>query len=139
MEFLKISTENFEDLKKLQIAYKNEIGEDSPTSDDLTSLYQAIKEDQISFYGCVCDSHLVGCCSICTTFSTFNYKKSGVFEDFFIEPEYRHRGIAKKLVKFAFTSSGVGSLSVGCADCDLEMYKALGFSISLGNLLAFES
>jgi len=26
---------------------------------------------------------------------------------------------------------------VGCADCDLQMYKAIGFGIPLGNMLAF--
>ena len=31
----------------------------------------------------------------------------------------------------------VGSLSVGCADCDLEMYKSIGFRIPLGNMLAY--
>ena len=69
-------------------------------------------------------------------FSTFDYSASGVFEDFFILPEYRHRGIARKLVEYAYRESGVSSMTVGCADCDLEMYKALGFTIPLGNLLA---
>jgi hypothetical protein len=27
---------------------------------------------------------------------------------------------------------------VGCADCDVEMYKALGFCIPLGNMLAYD-
>jgi hypothetical protein len=31
-----------------------------------------------------------------------------------------------------------GDLTVGCADCDVKMYKSLGFSIPLGNLLANE-
>ena len=31
----------------------------------------------------------------------------------------------------------VRSLSVGCADCDVGMYKPIGFNIPLGNLLAF--
>jgi len=28
-------------------------------------------------------------------------------------------------------------LTVGCADCDVEMYRSLGFDIPLGNMLAF--
>ena len=52
--------------------------------------------------------------------------------------EYRHQGIACSLVQFAYCESGVSSLTVGCVDCDAEMYKALGFSIPPGNLLAFE-
>lgn len=58
-------------------------------------------------------------------------------EDFYIEPECRHRGIARKLLEFSATQSGVGSLTVGCADCDVEMYRALGFSLKLGNMLAY--
>ena len=40
-------------------------------------------------------------------------------------------------MKFVWEQSGVGSLTVGCADCDVEMYKAIGFVIPLGNMLAF--
>ena len=61
-----------------------------------------------------------------------------MFEDFYIRVDYRHRGIARQLVQFAYQESGVSSLTVGCADCDVPMYQALGFSIPLGNLLAFE-
>ena len=61
-----------------------------------------------------------------------------MFEDFYILPQYRHQGIARKLVQFARTESGVQSLTVGCADCDKAMYQALGFSVLLGNLLAYD-
>ena len=61
----------------------------------------------------------------------------GVFEDFYIQPEYRHKRIARKLVAYAYEQSGVESLTVGCADCDVQMYEAIGFGIPLGNMLAF--
>ncbi len=137
MNFVKIETEKFEELKELQKAYKIAIGEDMPTEDDFMCLLRAIEREEIIFYGCVCEERLVACCSISFTFSTFNYQKSGVFEDFYIRPESRHKGIARKLVAFAYEQSGVGSLTVGCADCDVEMYKAIGFEIPLGNMLAF--
>ena len=63
---------------------------------------------------------------------------SGVFEDFYIRPAYRHQGTARRLVAFAYRESGVSSLTVGCADCDVRMYRALGFTAALGNLLALE-
>ncbi|MDD7383770.1 MAG: GNAT family N-acetyltransferase [Peptoniphilaceae bacterium] len=78
------------------------------------------------------------CCSVTVGFSTFDYMPSGVFEDFFISSEYRHKGIARELVKYAYLESGLSSLTVVCADCDVKMYQSLGFTISLGNLLAFE-
>lgn len=137
MDFVKIETEKFEELKELQKAYKIAIGEDTPSNYDFECLLRAIERKEIVFYGCVCEERLVACCSISFTFSTFNYQKAGVFEDFYIIPEYRHKGIARKLAAFAFEQSGVGSLTVGCADCDVEMYKAIGFEIPLGNMLAF--
>ena len=138
MDFVKIKAENFQDLVKLQKAYKEEIGECAPTDEELKSLQRAIENEQIQFYGCICDNSLIACCSICVLYSTFNYDKSGVFEDFYIQPEYRHRGIARKLVAYAYEQSGVGFLTVGCADCDVKMYTAIGFQIPIGNMLAFD-
>ena len=137
MDFIKIGAEDFEGLMVLQTAYKAEIGEAAPTSAEFESLKEAIEKGQIHFYGCRCDNALVACCSICYTYSTFHYGKAGVFEDFYIQPKYRHQGIARKLVSFAYEQSGVGSLTVGCADCALPMYQSLGFRIPLGNMLAF--
>ena len=101
MDFVKIKKEKFEELKELQKAYKIEIGEDAPTENDFKCLLRAIESEEIVFYGCVCEGRLVACCSISFTFSTFNYQKAGVFDDFYIRPEYRHKGIARKLVAFA--------------------------------------
>lgn len=137
MEFVEITTEMFCELKELQKAYKAEIGESAPTESNFESLKRAIEKGQINFYGCIYKKKLVACCSICCTYSTFNYEKVGVFEDFYIQPEYRHKGIARKLVAYVYEQSKVNSLSVGCADCDVEMYKAIGFGIPLGNMLAF--
>ncbi len=137
MDFVKIGTESFEELVVLQKAYKAEIGEPAPTAAELESLKTAMENERIRFYGCRCNHSLVACCSVCDTYSTFHYGSSGVFEDFYIQPKYRHRGIARKLVSFAYKQSSVGSLTVGCADCDLQMYQSLGFKLPLGNLLAF--
>lgn len=137
MKFVKIETEMFEELRTLQKDYKVAIGEDVPSETELESLRKAIEQDHIQFYGCICDESLVACCSICVTYSTFNYDKSGVFEDFYIKQEYRHKGIARKLAAYAFVQSKVSSLTVGCADCDVEMYQAIGFQIPLGNMLAY--
>ena len=138
MNYLRITSKQISELWELQKAYKNEIGEDAPTEQDMKALEKAIEREVIEFYGAFDGESLVGCCSVTKGFSTFNYAVSGVFEDFYIAPEYRHKGIAKELVKYAYTESNVGSLTVGCADCDVKMYEALGFSIPLGNMLAFE-
>ena len=138
MEYGRISDSRIEELWELQKAYKAEIGEDAPGDADRERLAEAIRDGRIRFYGAWDGTVLAGCCSVTVGFSTFNYAPSGVFEDFYIRPQYRHRGIARELVRLARADSGVGSLTVGCADCDVEMYKALGFSVAIGNLLAID-
>ena len=137
MDFIRVSEKEFDGLARLQVGYKQEIGEAAPSGADLTALLRAIREEDILFFACLDEGAMVGCCSVCPTFSTFDYGRGGVFEDFYILPEYRHRGIARALVRFAFERSGVSSLTVGCADCDVEMYKALGFHAALGNMFAY--
>lgn len=138
-EYIRITRDEIAGRKALHCAYKQEIGEEPPTEENLNSLADAIERGQILFYGCADGDRLVGCCSITQTYSTFNYQTGGVFEVFYIVPAYRHKGIARQLVRFAYWESGVASLTAGCADCDLELYRALGFTLSLGNMLAFEA
>jgi len=138
MRYQRMTDSQMDALWELHKKYKVEIGEDEPDLAGKDRLAEAIKAHRIFFFGAFDDEALVGCCSVTVGFSTFNYLPSGVFEDFYICPEYRHKGIAHQLVQFARLESGVSSLTVGCADCDVQMYKALGFSIPLGNLLAFD-
>ena len=138
MDYKRIDASQIEALWKLQRLYKEEIKEDEPDLAGKERMTEAIKANSILFFGAYDEKALIGCCSVTVGFSTFNYLPSGVFEDFYILPEYRHKGIAHQLVQFARLESGVSSLTVGCADCDVQMYKALGFSIPIGNLLAFD-
>ena len=137
MTYRKINASEIDALWELQKEYKAEIGEDEPDNTGKTNLADAISKETILFYGVWKENSLIGCCSVTVGFSTFDYMPSGVFEDFFIRSAYRHQGIARQLVEFAYRESGVSSLTVGCANCDVQMYQALGFTITLGNLLAF--
>jgi len=139
MEYRKTDVSHIQQLWELHRAYKAEIREDAPSGEDRERLRAAMEQDRILFYGVWDEDKMVGCCSVTVGFSTFNYQASGVFEDFYILPEYRHHGIARQLVQYAFRESGVRSLTVSCADCDVKMYQSLGFSVPLGNLLAFDS
>ena len=138
MEYGKVDASQIHQLWELQKAYKIEIGEDEPGQPECSRLAAAMEKGQIAFYGAWDGAALIGCCSVTVGFSTFDYAPSGVFEDFYICASYRHQGVARELVQFAYRESGVSSMTVGCADCDVEMYRALGFSIPLGNLLAYE-
>ena len=137
IKYQRITLCQFDQLWELQKAYKAEIGEEAPGEKDKNELFSAIEKARIVFFGAFDGPALIGCCSVTVGFSTFDYALSGVFEDFYISQEYRHRGIARELVQYAQRESSVSSLTVGCADCDVEMYRSLGFCIHLGNLLAF--
>ncbi len=137
MEYRRIDASQIGQLWELQKAYKAEIGEDAPGERERERLAAAMEAGRIAFFGAYDGAALIGCCSVTVGFSTFDYAPSGVFEDFYLRPEYRHRGIARELVRLAHRDSGVSSLTVGCADCDAAMYRSLGFGIPLGNLLAF--
>ena len=138
MELIRLNASHMAALWRLHIAYKTAIGEDEPSETDLLRLSEAVESGKILFFGAFDDEKLIGCCSVTVGFSTYNYRASGVFEDFYILPEYRHRGVARMLARYAFEQSGVSSLTVGCADCDKAMYASLGFSVGLGNLLAYD-
>ena len=138
MDYRKIKASEIDALWELQKRYKAEIGEEEPGEDARDPFADAIERGVILFFGVWQENALIACCSVTVGFSTFDYRPSGVFEDFYICSAYRHQGIARQLVQFAYRESGVSSLTVGCADCDVDMYQSLGFSIPLGNLLAFE-
>ena len=137
MEYRRLTGTDLDRLWELQLAYKAEIGEAAPSGPDRERLREAVDRDAICFYGAWDGALLVGVCSVTLAFSTFLYAPSGIFEDFYIRPPYRHKGIARELVRFARQESGAASLTVGCAACDAAMYEALGFSVPLGRLLAF--
>lgn len=138
MNYKEIDASHIDLLWELQKQYKAEIGEDIPNDISKKRLKDAISKGEILFFGAWEGDALVGCCSITVGFSTFDYMPSGTFEDFFICPDFRHKGIARQLVQFAYKSSAMSSMTVACAQCDIQMYKSLGFSIQLGSLFAFE-
>ena len=138
MEYQRVSAAHIDALWELQRLYKAEIGEDEPDEAGKARLAEALTTGAILFWGAWDGPTLAGCCSVTAGFSTFDYRPSGVFEDFYSRPAYRHSGVARALVRMARQASGVSTLTVSCADCDLSMYAALGFTLRLGNTLAYE-
>ena len=109
MDYRKIKASEIDALWELQKRYKAEIGEEEPGEDARDRFAEAIEKGMILFFGVWQENALIASCSVTVGFSTFDYKPSGV-----------------------------SSLTVGCADCDVNMYQSLGFSIPLGKLLAFD-
>ena len=122
-------------LKKLENGFLKEIGESPATEEKQEQLAQAIRDGKITFFVAKRGYRTVGMCSVAKCFSTFACTDTGVFDDFYIEPVFRKKGIARKLAQAAqdwCKENGLASLTVTCAPCDVGMYQALGFDFRLG-------
>ena len=126
-------------LKKLENGFLKEIGETPATEEKQERLAQAIRDGKITFFVAKRGYRTVGMCSVAKCFSTFACTDTGVFDDFYIEPVFRRKGIARKLAQVAqdwCKENGLASLTVCCAPCDEEMYQVLGFDVRLGSTFA---
>ena len=127
-------------LKKLENGFLCEIGEEMLSEEKKRRLEQAVSHGKITYFLAKRGYRAVGMCSVATAFSTFACGDTGTFEDFYIEPVFRGKGIARMLAEAAqkwCREEGVASLSVTCAPCDEQMYQALGFQIPLGRTYAY--
>ena len=123
-------------LKKLENGFLKEIGESPATEEKQEQLAQAIRDGKITFFVAKRGYRAVGMCSVAKCFSTFVCTDTGVFDDFYIEPVFRKKGIARKLALAAqdwCKEKGLASLTVCCAPCDEGMYQALRFDVKLGS------
>ena len=126
-------------LKKLENGFLKEIGESPATEEKQEQIAQAIRDGRITFFVAKRGYRAVGICSVAKCFSTFVCTDTGVFDDFYIEPVFRKKGIARKLALAAqdwCKENGLASLTVTCAPCDEDMYQALGFDTQLGYTFA---
>lgn len=126
-------------LKKLQNGFLKEIGEDVLSEEKQSRLEQAVTNGKITYFFAKRGYRAIGMCSVVTAFSTFACTDVGTLEDFYIEPVFRGKGIARMLVGAAqkwCKENGIASLNVTCALCDETMYQKLGFDVHLGNTYA---
>ena len=126
-------------LRKLEDSFLKEIGEQTLTEEKQKQLVEAISDGRITFFFAKRGYRAIGMCSVVKCFSTFTCTDTGVFEDFYVEPAFRNKGIARMLGHAAQEWSHeqeLSSLTVCCASCDEEMYRHLGFDILLGKTYA---
>lgn len=126
-------------LYKLENSFLAEIGEELLTEEKKGRLSAAVREGKIAFFLAMRGTRAVGMCSVSPCFSTFACGETGVFDDFYVEPPFRRQGAARKLARAAQAwcrERGMASLTVGCSAGDVGMYRALGFELELGAMLA---
>lgn len=103
-------------LEGLENAYLTEIGEAPLSEDARARLPDAIRAGRIVFVVARVRNRAIGMCSVTRCFSTFACADIGIFEDFFVEPNFRkkasrvgsrppHRHGAKQIKRTAPTSS----------------------------------
>ena len=126
-------------LRRLMRSFRAEIGEPPLDEHAYGRLTDAARIGRIRFFAAWCGERMVGMCSVAACFSTFACGETGVLDDFFIEPAFRKRGIARMLTRAAQDygkAEGMASLTVCCAPCDEDMYQSLGFDTRLGATFA---
>ena len=126
-------------LKKLENGFLKEIGEQAATEEKQQQLTRAIRDGNITFFVARRGYRAVGMCSVAKCFSTFACTDTGVFDDFYIEPVFRRKGIARMLAQAAqkwSKENALAGLTVTCAPCDEKMYQSLGFDVRLGKVFA---
>lgn len=130
---------NANELWMIENAFLEAVGEKTLSVENVHRLAEAVDTEKIVFFAARRNGQLVGMCSVSPCFSTFACKVCGVFDDFFIQPEYRGHGVARMLVNAAqlwCKAHDYASLTVGCSHKDAAMYQPLGFDTELGVMLA---
>ena len=88
-------------LRKLENGFLKEIGELPASEERQAQLSRAIREGKITFFLAKRGYRAVGMCSVAKCFSTFACTENGVFDDFYVEPVFRKKGIARILAQAA--------------------------------------
>ena len=130
---------NMNELWTLENAFLNAVGEEPMPEANMKRLEAAVKAEKIVFFAARLHGKAIGMCSVSSGFSTYACRSCGVFDDFFVLPEYRGQGTARLLVKAAQAwcrERDYASLTVGCSQSDQTMYQSLGFETELGVMLA---
>lgn len=135
MEFRELSLDDFDQIAKLQRAYKTSIGESIPKKDGLERLKGAMEKGYIRFFGCLDGETLIGSVSITRAFSTFNYEELGLVEDIYVVSSYRHKGIARGLINYLTEQKICPALGLFCGDENVEIFHSLGFTFPIENTL----
>lgn len=141
MKIGRFKMDQWDALSELMDAYKRDIEELPLSPASLERLKMAIEQERIVFYIAQDGLAPIGMCSVSTCFSTYRCETSGRFEDFYVCPSHRRKGVAREMARYVFSDMRereVTTLWVGCINADIKMYESLGFTSRLGNLLSWE-
>ncbi len=138
-EILPFDRKDYHTLSLLLNGFKAAVGEAPLTQLEWAALRIGIEEERITYHIAWKEGRAVGVYSLCRSFSSYRCAAVGIFEDFYVLPEARGTGVARALAEHARSvvrSWGGHTLTVTCAECDREMYRALGFTEAIGTTLS---
>lgn len=142
MIFTRLKHAQIDDLVEVMNKYKKEIGEETLHDAEVTNLKKAIIEGQITYYIGMEGSKILATCSLSRCFSSYKCRPMAIFEDFYVEKSHRACGIAQGLVTYVreiSSQEGLDSIWVGASGPLKDMYIKLGFEMTLGTLLSFNT
>ncbi len=129
-----------EGLFDLMQHYLAAIGESPLDETAMHRIAGAMADGRIRFFGAKEDGKLIGICSLTTAFTTFGGGSTfGMLEDVFVDEAHRGSGVLRQLVEHVFSLAkreDCASVVVGSSDGDVPMYRAVGFDMKLGTMLA---
>ncbi len=140
MIFEKASINDVSALIELRTAYLLEDYGELPAdklaviTDNLNDYFRKHLNNDLMVFICRDTDKIVSCCFLCITEKpsnpTFINGKVGAILNVYTVPEYRKRGIAKKLLKMLLAESedaGLDFVELKATDSGYELYKSVGF------------
>lgn len=140
MFFERASIADVDKLVKLRIEYLTEDFGDIPKDqltqikEKLPSYYRKHLNNDLFVYVCRADDDIVSCCFLCVTEKpsspSFLNGKIGTVLNVYTKPEYRRKGIARKLLKLLLSDSEkmeLDHIELKATDSGYDLYRSIGF------------
>lgn len=140
MVFEKANIADMDQLVKLRTEYLTEdfgdISKDQMTRicEKLPCYYRKHLNVDLFVYVCRADDDIVSCCFLCVTEKpsspSFLNGKIGTVLNVYTKPEYRRKGIARKLLKLLLSDSEkmeLDHIELKATDSGYDLYRSIGF------------
>ncbi len=132
------SWDRADEVRSLLAAFARAVGEPPPDAEAWRRIAAAAQRDEIRFYLAREGTLAIGVASMTLGFSTYHGAPFAHFDDLYVVPDRRGRGVARLLLQAlqrAALERGCASAMGGCSAGDVAMWEHLGFR-RIGTLMA---